>query len=474
MRWRLVGWAAASIGIAFAIAEAVLLNVRIRDFDEGVYWQSIRALARGEPLFSSVFASQPPGFYGLLLPLYFVGQSLLSLRLTVLIFGLVGLAATYLAGRLLAGPIGALMATVLVATSPLYFHQSAIIQADGPSVALSAVAVCLALLAVRRSGGSAIGLAMLAGVALAAAVGIKFVSAVTVVPVAMVLLGESGRRWRLLAGAVAAGLVGLVAIFLPAIAAPGAAYTQLVTEHLRASQVAHQGFAESLSILFLRREQPLEALALLAAIITTIRRDREAVMPIAWSLVSIAAALVYHPVFPHHLVMLSLPLALVVAVGFSPPPRPSPQRGERVRSASVEKFALAALVLATAGAGAVAIGGEIQLALVPDLHDDEMAAAVRSVSKPGDFWISDNPWAVAAADRDLPGPMVDAASQRIRTGLLTVDELEQTRVAYHVRWVLEDSFRLDKVPGYQNWLDAHFRVGRRLGGDAVIYEAKAP
>src|SRR5690242_13938314 len=143
MRWRLVSWAAAAIGCGFAISEAVLLNVRIRDFDEGVYWQSIRALARGEPLFSSVFASQPPGFYGLLLPLYAVGRSLASLRLTVLIIGLVGLGATYLAGRLLAGPVAGLIATALVATSPLYFHQSAIIQADGPSVALSAAAVCL-------------------------------------------------------------------------------------------------------------------------------------------------------------------------------------------------------------------------------------------------------------------------------------------------------------------------------------------
>jgi hypothetical protein len=60
MGWRrLTPWSAVGVGIEFVAAEVFLLDVRIRDFDEGVYWQSIRALARGEPLFRSVYASQP-------------------------------------------------------------------------------------------------------------------------------------------------------------------------------------------------------------------------------------------------------------------------------------------------------------------------------------------------------------------------------------------------------------------------------
>lgn len=142
-----------------------------------------------------------------------------------------------------------------------------------------------------------------------------------------------------------------------------------------------------------------------------------------------------------------------------------------MRREGVDQLAVAGLVLATAASGAVAIAGEMQLSFVPDLHDQEMTAAIRALSQPGEFWISDNPWAVASADRDLPGPLVDTASQRIRTGLLTVKDLDSARVAYHVHWVLEDSFRLDKVPGYQDWLGAHFRAVKHLGGDAVIYEA---
>jgi hypothetical protein len=98
-----------------------------------------------------------------------------------------------------------------------------------------------------------------------------------------------------------------------------------------------------------------------------------------------------------------------------------------------------------------------------------MTAAVQAASRPGEFWISDNPFAVAAADRDLPGPLVDTSGQRTRAGLLTVGDLEAARVRYDVRWVLVDSFRLDAVPGFRVWLDEHFRAVQNLGGGAVIY-----
>src|SRR5260370_11064695 len=153
MRGRLTAWLAVAVGLAFLITEAIVLNARVRDYDEGVYWQSARALPRHEPLFRSVFASQPPIFYEALLPFYWVGHSLMSLRLTVLILGIIGLAATYAVGRLLAGHVAGLIAMVLAASSPLYLHQSAIMQADGPAVAIGMLAGALALGAGRAPGG---------------------------------------------------------------------------------------------------------------------------------------------------------------------------------------------------------------------------------------------------------------------------------------------------------------------------------
>src|ERR1700682_5407389 len=152
-RLRLTGWLAVVVGLGFLGVEAIVLHARIRDYDEGVYWQSIRAMARNEPLFRSVFASQPPVFYETLLPFYWIGHSLVSLRIAVLVLGLAGLGATYAVGRLLSGQLAGLVAVVLVATSPLYLHQSGIVQAAGPAVAIGMGEVALAIASLRADGG---------------------------------------------------------------------------------------------------------------------------------------------------------------------------------------------------------------------------------------------------------------------------------------------------------------------------------
>ena len=255
-------WAAIGVGLGFVAAEVIVVNARIRDYDEGVYWQSFRALARGEPLFRSVFATSPPGFYYAVLPFYWVGHSLSSLRIGILLLGLVGLAATYVVGRLLAGDLPGLIAVLLVATSWHYLHSLAILQADGPAVAIGMLVLALALGAVRADGRLRDALAVASGLALAFSAGTKFFGAVTVVPLAIVLLGAPRGRGRLAAAAVAGGLIGLLIVLWPALESPHAAFDQLVLSHLRSGQV-QGGLGGNLRMLLLHRELPLEALALM-------------------------------------------------------------------------------------------------------------------------------------------------------------------------------------------------------------------
>src|SRR5438132_6359835 len=205
MRGRLTGGAAVAVGLGFVITESIVLDARIRDYDEGVYWQSIRAMARGEPLFRSVFASQPPVFYEALLPFYWVGHSLSSLRIAVLVVGVAGLAATYAVGRLLVGHVTGLLALLLAATSPLYLHQSAIVQADGPAVGLAVVAVALALAAVRTDGRWRDALAFASGLVLALSLGTKLLGVAGAIPIALALMTAARGRGRMVVGAVAGG-----------------------------------------------------------------------------------------------------------------------------------------------------------------------------------------------------------------------------------------------------------------------------
>ena len=462
-RLRVSTWSALAVAIGFLLTEGIMLDARIRDYDEGVFWATIRALARGEPMFSSVFATSPPGFFYALLPFYLVVHSLASVRAGVLLLCLGGLAATYVLGRLLTGNLGGLVAVLLTATSPAYWHESTILQADGPSLALSTVAVALSMLSVRTEGRNRDGLAAATGLALAFSVGTKFFGVVAAVPIAIVLLGASRGRGRLVAAAVLGGVLGVLILLVPVIGSPQAAYRQLIVSHLRAGELAHFGIGRNLSFLLIRHNLPLEALGLAGALLGLIRRDRSVVVPLAWAVVSLIAILGYEPIFPHHLVLLTPSLALLGAVAVA-----------NARGIGRPALAIAAvLVVGTAAVGVAVDTREAQLTLAPDLHDTEMTTAVRARGQPGDYWFSDNAYAVSAADRNIPGPVVDTSGQLAIAGLLTVDDLERTRVRFEVKWVLVDNGRLERFPGFHPWLLAHFHPVQSLGGGAVIYEAGA-
>src|ERR1051326_2170377 len=81
------------------------LNTLTDNYDEGVYWSSLRAMDAGNSLFSPVFSSQPPFFLLSLYPLVAVlGPSQFAARLGVVVLSLIGILGMYLLARRLGGP----------------------------------------------------------------------------------------------------------------------------------------------------------------------------------------------------------------------------------------------------------------------------------------------------------------------------------------------------------------------------------
>ena len=438
-----------------------MIHAGSRDYDEGVYWQSIRAMVRGEPLFRSVFASQPPAFYYALLPFYLVSHSLTALRLTVLCFALIGIAAIYIAGRMLGGPAAGLVAAVLLLSSPLYIQEAAIVQADMPAVAVMVVAVALVIAATRRQGQIAVIFAILAGVVFAIALGMKLFAAVAVVPMLFYLLTPRRQPLRLIASFAGATLVGLVIILVPAYGSAGIAYEQLVSSHLLAGRASQAGIGANLEQMTHLRELPLIALALASALIAIVRRDERVLAPLGWAIAAIVAILTYQPLFPHHLLLLSPALALTASIGFGSFTAWRP---------ALTRIATLLVTLAVA-AGLVVGFRDAQRSFIPNGHDAGLAKALRSLSRPEDYVISDSPFAVSLADRDIPGPLVDTSHQRIAAGLLTVADLDAARDYYGVKLVLTDGGRLKSVPGFSEWLATHYRLAATIGRHAAFYVA---
>src|SRR5579885_742320 len=166
-------------------------------YDEGVYWQTLRAMSAGHPLYAQIFYSQPPIFLLSIYPVYMAfGHTLWSARLGIAIMSLFGLVGALLLGKALAGRIGAIAALLLLIVDPLYLAQSQTIQAEAPSAALSLLAVGLAYLWWERPEGFAgFCFAVLTAVSLVLSIFSKLLGVSALVPVALLMLAHI---WRIL------------------------------------------------------------------------------------------------------------------------------------------------------------------------------------------------------------------------------------------------------------------------------------
>jgi len=458
----LTGRVAALLGLAAVVAVALAVRAPLLgggqiDFDEGVYWQSLRAMAAGEPLFATVYSSQPPGFLLLLLPAHLaLGGTIEAGRLTVLAVALVGIAAAGRAAWALAGPGAGLLAAALLAADPLYLRESVTLQADGPATALALVALASAAEGRGRTGRVAVALAAAAGAALAAAVLTKLLALAAVPAVAGLLLaspaGLRTARWRAAAAALG-GVLASAALLLPFAGAWRELWAQAVGLHLGARSLPLGGLDGSTVL----RELPLAAVAAAGAVVAASRVRPLAAAGAAWALGAAALLLAQHPLWPHHLVVLAPPLALLGA-------------------------GLASLVparVAAVAAGAVLVASLLPAAYVRSLEQPAPAtraevAALRAATAPSDLVITDDQFAAALAGRRTPPELVDTSFVRVESGDLTAGAVEAVAERRRVRAVLLSTGRLAALPGLRAWLAAGFPDVTDLGGGRTLYVRPAP
>src|SRR5437764_9861187 len=149
-------WQTILFWVAIVALFAIAVGMRLYDlglpfdrdtYDEGVYWQSLRAMSAGHPLYQQIFYSQPPFFLLSTFPSYVLfGGTLWSARFSIALVSLFGLVGAFLLGKALSGRLGAIAALLLVVVNPLYLAQSQTIQAEVSCVAFSLLGVGLAYL----------------------------------------------------------------------------------------------------------------------------------------------------------------------------------------------------------------------------------------------------------------------------------------------------------------------------------------
>ncbi|HEY7356199.1 MAG TPA: glycosyltransferase family 39 protein [Ktedonobacterales bacterium] len=500
------------------------LSALTDNYDEGVYWSSLRAMHAGNGLFTPVFSSQPPFFLLSLYPLVALfGPTLIAARLGVVALSLLGILGMYLLARRLAGPWAGAGAALLLASDYLYLMQSQTIQAEAPAVALMIVAVAAAAYADRYPWQAA----FIAGMATALAMLEKLFAVVALVPILALFVRyliaferalpseqEPGQqvgalarlrlhrqtmlRAALLAGAYLSGLAlaGML-VLLPYLNQLQAAYQQVIAFHL----AADQSYASTLSqnpqtLLGIITEYPLAILALLGIMLGLVRRRWHILTAAAWTLASLVILLRQSPLFTHHVALLVPALALSAAIGLTPAASQRPTgvttpharlgRSEPAWKIHRSRFVLpgfAALLLVGMLAfnlwndATYPLGREVAEMNPPPVNAaqiSQVASDLQRLTTPRQQIITDDQYIAALANRDVPPELVDTSDVRITTGYLTTGQVIAIAEQPQVGAVLFYTGRLDQLPGLRAWVAQHFRLARSYGGGQDLYLRAAP
>jgi 4-amino-4-deoxy-L-arabinose transferase-like glycosyltransferase len=508
-----VSWAAALPleTRALLIIAAVALVLRLwpiggisTDYDEGVYWQSLRAMASGHPLFTSVFSSQPPLFLLALYPFYLLfGQTLLAARLAIVVYSLAGIIAIYYAGRALGGRWSGVLAALLLAVDPLYLAESHTLQAEVPALAFQLICVACTAEAMRRTGRSRRMLALIGGVALGLGIMVKLLDVVALVPATLFLaqpalapfLGDD-KRLRLppwiavrkglraalpdlaLLGAGALGACALT--LLPFVGSWNTLYDQVVTFHVVAGRAVDRGLRYNLTLLAKTGELYPLALLAAAALALALWRRAWAIAPIVlWLFASLVLLARQQPLFVHHRVLLSPELALIAALAL--PVLVASVAGGDKRSLSTPQRHnamtigfLALLALALVANLGLDARDNTQAAMPPSLNQAQLASALNQLTTPDDLVASDDQYVAGLADRTVLPQLVDTSLVRIQSGYLTADQLETLITKNDVRVILFASGRFDQIPGFRTWVAANFTQMATFEGHQALYLKKPP
>lgn len=443
-------------------------------FDDGVFGASAVAMRAGGRPFRDVFSSQGPLFLPLLWVADLVGfRQLNSPRLLSVAAGVVLVVAVYLAAREVGDRVGALLAAGLTSGGASVLWVTGPVAADGVALAFATVTMFLIL---RWRHDLTVPRAIWVGLAVSAAISVKSLTGVVLIPVAVALL--AGRRWApILAGALTA-VAFHFALWLPWGVAD--VWDQAYAYHLdvAGSRTPWANLKKTLSTLG-DRDLPLLALVVLVLVMALVRtRRRRAAEPAkhrvgrpAESAVERLARLGRHPD-----VLLGLWVAAVVLMLLAQQPMWRPHVSHLVPPIALLAARHRPPVLVLAAAAVLVVPYHLVHAwevLQPTPYRGASATVVAALRglPDGALAISDDPGIVWRAGRRTTDDLVDTSILRIETGRMDEDSVVEAAERSDVCAVaVRSQQRWGSFPGLPERLAAAgYQVAQDDPGGRVLY-----
>ncbi|MFN8522851.1 MAG: glycosyltransferase family 39 protein [Chloroflexota bacterium] len=474
------------LGVILAVATAMrLVNLGVYSglFDEGIRGEQLFLMSAGYRPFRDIFAAQGPLLLDALYPWFrLFGEDLVAARLSVAVYSLAGIAATYWVTRLTGGVVAAAAAAGLLSLSQLYLEGSRLALAEVPCMA-PAIASVGAMICYTRSGSRR----WLCASAALFATGLlmKPICIAAAVPLGLLLLTRPRIGWRatIVDAVIFGGLVALIAATVILAVGLNGVLDQIFA-YRRAATASDTGNFWKNRVALVRalsfEQTALFGMAIATALCAAILRRWPVLTLAAWTGASTLLLLFYSPLHGKHVVILIPPTAALVGAGV----------GLAIGSARgafgpvarvVGAASLAAFFIWYAWGLPGIIGQTGQLMRVTADTDVDPAieqyadavSALKSLTGPADYVVTDQPYIPFLAGRLVPPALVDTSKTRIDAGFLRGAEAVSLATPYQPAAVLLWNDRLRRLQQFIAWVEAEFRLvkvyNRRLDQDRGLY-----
>jgi len=441
------------------------------DSDEGLNLMRSMLVVLGHPLYREISSDQPPLFTQLLaLLLRVVGFEVNPARLLVLLFStlLVWSGAQFL--QITWGKLAAILFLPLVIMMPRYLELSVSVMIGVPSIALAAVSMLFLTFWHQNKRNLWL---VLSGFALALSVLIKLFTGF-LVPIFLIGIlasayfngSEDGFSWEILRPVLIwsicfASLTMLLGFML---VGPQNVWS-IISPHIAAPTTDELGGASYTINAHLQAAVPLLFLGIFGALISIYRRNWLTLYPLAWSVLAYTFLSFYSPVFYHHQLLITIPIAMMAAAGV----------GDGILSLARLRGSSNLIRRQTLlGAGTVVAFILVSFHYLP-LLDKEVMNHPRITdftlkATPGKLkvlrimneyvdqtnWImTDAPMYAFRVQRPVPPNLATFSSKRLATGSLTQEDILTAMREYHPEQVLIARF---EIPALEEYLQEDYTL----------------
>jgi len=441
--------------IFIILSQLKSINHPISENDEGIYLTSFHLINKGHLPYRETFFSQPPGFILTTYPGYILlDKTLSAARLTVVFWSTVGLFKLLLIGFELGNVLIGVLTVILLFLIPSYYRQTLIFQSDVIVGALSLLSLATYLRFYKTKNTIWL---ISSSFFLNFAFWTKF--DITFFPSFLVLLYLIKVNKKIILTFLMTSFLFFVIFIIPF--GLREVFSNSILLRFQAINLPTNFF---LLFDYLKKDLALLGIICTGFLLAFFRKEKLKYplnIIFLWGLTSITFFFFYRPLFPHHLAILSIPVALLFSYSIF-----------LVLKSKIKLYIIIVFIITS-----VFLVNRVNTFFTKEnqiLHKDHQKAIniIRKNTQKDDLIVSDEQILSAASDRLPPPELSDISYVRIRSKNLSPEKFAKIINEYKPKMIIPWNGRLREIENFNRILVDYHKIAT-LGKSKEIYLLKS-